>query len=75
MQEAHGIVEFLYLVDMSERPVCDYCHNKVSDNEFIWIESEKKLVHKVCKIINDELRKDVVVTPSPLKMGTNMKGW
>lgn len=58
---------------MSERPVCDYCHNKVSDNDFIWIEAEQKLVHKVCKIITNELRKDVVVTPSPVKMGTKMK--
>lgn len=60
--------------NMSERPNCDYCHNKINDNDFVWIEVEKKLVHKVCRIITQEMRKEVVISPSPIKLGTKGKG-
>ena len=56
-----------------ERPVCAYCHNKVNDTVYIWIEKEQKVIHKVCKIITDEMRKDIIIEVNPVQLGIKQK--
>lgn len=51
------------------RPVCAICGNKIDDNTYIWLNTEQKLVHKVCRMITEEYKKNVTIKPSPLKMG------
>lgn len=60
-------------MEQHSRPVCDYCNNKVHDNTYVWIEWDKKLVHKVCKIITNEMKKDVQINVSPIKMGIKLR--
>jgi len=52
-----------------KRPVCSICGNKISDNTYVWIEKDKQLVHKICHLITNEYKKNVVVQPATLKMG------
>ena len=56
-----------------KRPICEYCNNKVSDNTYVWIEAERILVHKICKMLKKEMIQNAVVTVSPIKMGTRVR--
>jgi len=56
-----------------KRPICSICGNKINDNTYIWIDSERTLVHKVCRMVTNEYKKNITVKVSPLKMGTKMR--
>lgn len=55
------------------KPICPLCNNKISDNTYIWVDAEQRLIHKVCKIINTEMRKDVTIQVGPARMGTKIR--
>lgn len=49
------------------RPVCQICRNKLRDNTYYWDAKNKILVHKVCKIVGEEIR-DALVNPRPISV-------
>ena len=56
------------------RPICAHCNNKITDNTYVWLNDEKILVHKICRIINQEMTKNITINVSPMKMGTRVRG-
>lgn len=53
----------------SARPVCVYCNNKIDNNVYIWDEQRQIVTHKTCKMVTDQMRKDVTITLGPARMG------
>jgi formylmethanofuran dehydrogenase subunit B len=51
-----------------KRPVCAICGNKIDDNTYIWVNSEQRVVHKICRMVTKEYQKNMTINVNPIKM-------